>query len=46
MMVVLRDGITSRRIEVVEDRRDLLDPVPFEFYSDGTSRFGRGVVVG
>lgn len=44
--MVLQDGITITRIEVVEDRRDLLDPVPFEFYSDGTSKLGRCMVVG
>ena len=42
---MLWDGITSTQIEVVEDRRDLLDPVPFEFYNDSASKFGRRMVV-
>jgi hypothetical protein len=32
-------------IEMVEDRRDLLDPVSFKSYSKGTPNFGRRMAV-
>ena len=37
--------VRTMRVEVVEDRRDLLDPAPFEFYNESTSKFGRRMVV-